>query len=361
MSRKNGYVGTFNQWAGSLVPLAGIGNYSPSAPAGIPCSGLRGSVLCIKPGLDLGLEPSIAPSMNGLYNFKVKVNWWNPCMGWNQAAMVAGGGAMPTGTNSAFNTNYSLYVVTITSGLVTVKDNGTVTQTGLLTRSDVLRAQAAPAMDQGEAQKMVGSGFFENIKRFMGRGGRGYVHRMLGGLFGGSSDAQAAQYAQQQQQQQQQQQAEAAPCAMPAPSSVGSGYESPDYAMGGSHKRKEMASAFEDPRERALAPHLRGRGYDPVISGGSPSSPCDSDFYENPAAGGYGIDPDDRYVREPPLRDQRSPAERYDSAMPEIPPERITRRRAQTLDDVQWEDERRDTPDGRLPPVTPRTRHVFRS
>jgi hypothetical protein len=193
----------------------------------------------------------------------------------------------------------------------------------------------------------------------MGRGGRHYVHRMLGGLFGGSADAPAPDVMQLQ-----------AP-ASPVPESVGGDYSmSNNYggygqsSMPNAHKRKEMASAFEvDPRERALAPHLRGRGYDPMMP--PPSPPLQQqhqreEFYEDPSAGGFGLDPDDRYVREPPMRDHRSPEERYDSAMPEIPPERISRRRPSSPG--PWDDDRdhRMTPTGGPTPGV-RTRHVFRS
>jgi hypothetical protein len=102
---------------------------------------LTGSVLCLVPGLDLGLEPSLAPGMNGLYNFQVTVNFVNPS---------------PQGTN------YFLYIVSLTSGLVTIKDNGTVTQVGLITRSDVLAAQQAPSIGYTEAVKLVGG----NLKLF---------------------------------------------------------------------------------------------------------------------------------------------------------------------------------------------------
>jgi hypothetical protein len=349
MSRKNGYVGSFAQWGGysgpvaSSVPIAGVGNYSPAAPAGIPTNGQRGSVLCIKPGYDLGLEPSIAPSMNGLYNFQIIVNWWNNCYGWNQAAMVAGGGSMPAPGNVALNTRYTLYVVTVTSGLVTVKDNGTVTQTGLLTRADVLRAQAAPALDAGEANKMVGGDFFSKMKQFLGRGGRYHAYRSM--LGGGSSEG-----------------PQPSPLSAPVPPSIGSGSSDPYteayyQQQQQQYKRKEMATPFDaDPRERALAPHLRGRGFlqDPMLP---PLSPPQSPIYSSPAqwppsperqdfyddkhnssssscGGGSGMmddryadEPDDRYRRDPPWHDPRSPEERYDSAMPDIPPQRVSRRR----------------------------------
>lgn len=90
LSRKNGYVGSFQSW-------------------GQP--GYNGSVLCLKPGLDLGLEPSLAPSMNGLYNFQITVNWFNPNVGNTRAS--------PSGTAG---TTFDLYVVPVTSGVVTIKD-----------------------------------------------------------------------------------------------------------------------------------------------------------------------------------------------------------------------------------------------
>ena len=104
---------------------------------------LTGSVVCIKPGKDLGLEPSLAPGMNGLYNFQATLQFVNP---------------------SAFAVNYTAYIVALTSGLVTIKDNGTVTMTGLVTRMDVLSAQQQPAMTYTQAAKIVGGDFFSPIK-----------------------------------------------------------------------------------------------------------------------------------------------------------------------------------------------------
>lgn len=127
--KRNGYVGSFDQWALHT-----------------------GSVLCLKPGLDLGLEPSLAPGMNGLYNFQVQVSFFNA---------------------KARAVNYTLYVVPVTEGLVTIKDNGTVTQTGILTRSDVLGAQQAPSMGYQQAVQMVGGNFFGNLKNILARGAEG--------------------------------------------------------------------------------------------------------------------------------------------------------------------------------------------
>jgi len=126
MSARNGYKGSYDDWRL-----------------------LSGSVLTIKPGLDLGLEPSLAPGMNGLYNFQITVNWFNA---------------------SAQPVNFILYVVTLTTGIMTIKDNGTVTQTGIITREDVLSAQQAPSMGYTEAKALVGGDFFSSLKNILSRG-----------------------------------------------------------------------------------------------------------------------------------------------------------------------------------------------
>jgi hypothetical protein len=366
-------VGSYNEWGGSDAPIqpvgvvtsgnsgSGIGGgVNPQSPMGNPVAGSRGSVLCLRPGYDLGLEPSIAPSMNGLYNFAINVQWWNPSFGWTQKALdpakVDQSFVSPfvdeASPNALYNTVYALYIVTITSGLVTIKDNGTVTQTGLLTRADVLRAQSAPALDAGETQKLVGGDFFNKMKQFLGRGGRsmyGAGAQMAQRLLGGAEGPQAA------------------PAPAPAPPSPAPvEYDERDYSVSsagygwgsGARKRKEMCSPFEDPRERALAPHLRGRGVDPMMPVSPPREALDP----------YDDEPDDKYVREPPYRDHRSPEERYDSAMPDIPPERISRRREgsgrpPSLEDMDWEGpDRYDGPTPSGPhPMSTRSRHVFRS
>lgn len=188
-------------------------------------------------------------------------------------------------------------------------NSGTVTQTGLLTRADVLRSQAAPALSAEEAIKNVGGTFFSNmLNPWRGRGARS----LLGGgaALSGGTAAQAPSESQQQ---------PVAPSAGSAPQQEYQYYIPRD-------KRKQMETPFEDPRDRALAPHLRGRG---ILSPerASPESipmPEDDDMV---------YDTEDRYVREPRLRDSRTPSERYDAEMPDIPPERVSRRRNMSLDE----------------------------
>lgn len=312
MSRKNGYVGSFQQW-------------------GQP--GYSGSVLCIKPGLDLGLEPSLAPSMNGLYNFQITVTWFGASNGWTRAA--------PSGSS----TTYDLYVVPITSGIVTIKDNGTVTQTGLVTRADVLRAQAAPSMGMNEARFLVGGDFFGSLKNFLGRsaGAVRNVAQMGLGLAGAISPWASA----------------AAPLMrmIAGAGLYGGGAEPPQpgaepgsegqgtVGYGQQYKRKEMMSEFDDPRERQMprfnsmvqqpqqpqTPPWAGYG-DPraMVGGQSPQSPTYTQMQMQTQPDPFADEPDDRYAREAPYADGRSPAERYDQEMDAQfgPPERVSRRRA---------------------------------
>lgn len=382
MSRKNGYIGSFEEWGCTLAPTGVNSTNGKPTPAigASTCTGLtadgtdvignyRGSVLCIRPGLDLGLEPSIAPSMNGLYNFQIQsLTWWNPAYGYCQQSQTT-----DTSPAAAQAINYMLYVVTVTSGIVTVKDNGTVTQTGLLTRADVLRAQAAPAMASNEAQKLVGGEFFSNIKSLLGRRGAG-----AGTMYGGSADASSPaasvsasmsldsyghghsggcidpsasgipSYLPMEVDQYQRERAPAAPVAEPWASGVGSGYSSSPQqgqAQGHGQKRKQHDEYDDyDPRERYM-PQRRltsdsGSGWspsrdyvDPYDTKRSHETPGREDFID-----------EDRYRREAPCRDQRSPSERYDSAMPDMPTERVSRRK-----------------DSEYPGEEPRRGAVFRS
>lgn len=67
---------------------------------------------------------------------------------------------------------------------------GTVTQTGVITRADVLRAQSAPSMGADQARFLVGGDFFSNIRNFLGRAAGSARHALMpymGAGFGGSS------------------------------------------------------------------------------------------------------------------------------------------------------------------------------
>lgn len=232
--------------------------------------------------------------------------------------------------------------------------SGTVTQTGLITRADVLRAQAAPSMGMNEARFLVGGDFFGSLKNFLGRAA-GTVRNAYGaiqpwasaaapllrmiagaGMYGGSAESPQQDPAMQDQQL----------MAYDQPAGLGA-------------KRKEYDSPTSDPREQnmhrpaAPNPYSHQQSYLPP----SPSSMG----YESPARAMVGSgqmyedEPDDRYEREPRRGDSRSPAERYDSEMDQQygPPERVSRRRAQQQQETaDMEDE--------TPTPQPRRGAVFR-
>lgn len=414
ISRKNGYQGSLADWgawatSGNAAGNAAItavngslpgndfsaGNYpQPIIDAGSYVNGIqyaggaalasqvtlpapnnsyRGSVLCIKPGLDLGLEPSLAPSMNGLYNFQITVTWYNNSLGLCRATANPPAGGAATYSPGSMATSYVLYVVPITSGIITIKDNGTVTQTGLLTRSDVLRAQSSPSLAANEAAKLVGGDFFNSLKNLLGRAGRsmyGGAMQMAQSLVGGSGCPPAEPSA------------EASVMGDAMDLAAGEGPSGLRAGLQGRpSKRKDMGSDFEgDPRERALMQHLRSPPRSPSEAAGSDydwdrcsassagSRGGSSSGYESDLDG-YPAERDrdeDRYVREPRPRDSRSAADRYDSAMPDIPPETLSRRRPPAArDDRERDRERerdRDMEDERPTPQGPPPRRgaVFR-
>lgn len=104
-----------------------------------------GSVLLLRPDQDLSLDPTVAPGLNG-YNGNLTV----------QATFK---------NISPLSINYTMYIVVVTSGVVTIYDNQQVVQqTGVLTPQDVLESGSLPFIPSDQVVVRYGSGIWDSIK-----------------------------------------------------------------------------------------------------------------------------------------------------------------------------------------------------
>ncbi len=69
--------------------------------------------------------------------------------------------------------NLVLYIVTISEGCLTIEDNRSVTQIGVMSQNDVLNSLNAPLVDFNEVKKFAGASFWSNVKDFFSDVGHG--------------------------------------------------------------------------------------------------------------------------------------------------------------------------------------------
>jgi len=135
ISKKNGCQLSWTQWSGEGMNtnLASLGTV--------------GSVLCLEPALDIGLSPLEAPGMLESIQFQIDVQLKNV----NQTTALT-----PV-----------LYIATVSEGTFSVVSQRTITQVGVLTKTDILNADNAPQVSYDKYQMMLeGSGDFMSDLRW---------------------------------------------------------------------------------------------------------------------------------------------------------------------------------------------------
>ena len=138
MSVRNGCNMSWNEWSGRPVTRFGTNN---------PQFGLCGSVLCVEFGTDIGLGPLECPGMLGTYQLQMNVNIRNA----NLKEAV-----QPT-----------LYVVIVSEGSFTIKQNRSIAQIGIVSKQDVLdsdKDMEVPFSYINDSQ--YGGNFYSGLKRF---------------------------------------------------------------------------------------------------------------------------------------------------------------------------------------------------
>jgi hypothetical protein len=149
ISVKNGYEGSLTQWSGGPVSRF-LGGAAPVY------HGTSGSVLCLEMGTDIGLGPGECPGMLGTYQLQLRVDAVN--------------------VNTVDAITPTLYVIVISEGTLTIANNTTTAQIGVVTPQDDITARHMPMIDYNSIREAYGGNFLSGLKDF----GRGFVKGFKG-------------------------------------------------------------------------------------------------------------------------------------------------------------------------------------
>lgn len=138
MSVANGLNYDWVSWRGTTT------NYGTSIPQNNIPIGLKGSILCICPGVDFGLRNSQAEGVLDKINFQANV----VCTNVNQSKKITA----------------DLYVLAVYDGYLDIYDNTAMAVIGAVTNSDVLNVPASYDVSYHEIQKIYGGDFFSKIR-----------------------------------------------------------------------------------------------------------------------------------------------------------------------------------------------------
>lgn len=137
LSAKNGLQMSYQEWYG----ITGTSNVA------VNCTG-PGSILCLRFGSDIGLSEGEAPGVKGTYQFQCTVN----------------------GTyTGSINKNFTLYVVVVSEGVLTIGNNSASTQIGLVSPADIANTANLPKANYNELTTIYGRGgnFITGVKTFL--------------------------------------------------------------------------------------------------------------------------------------------------------------------------------------------------
>jgi hypothetical protein len=143
---QNGLSMSFNEWNGITNPL-NIDNQFGQQVA------LTGSILCFEPGKDLPLRDDEAPGMLGQYNLQVELLVQNI----NPYSL---GGLDPS--NAALQPE--LNIICIYEGILTIQDNSTLAQIGVVSKQDALTAPIRYDICFSAMEAMYGGNFFTKVR-----------------------------------------------------------------------------------------------------------------------------------------------------------------------------------------------------
>jgi len=148
MSRRNGFSGSYKQFAGSAVM-----SYVPAgAGSGIDLVGTGGSVLVLDPAYDLSLPVDITSGSLGQFNFQIQVTVQNK---YYDACIP------------------ELVIMCVNDGILVTEMGVSSTYTGILTRQMVLDAKKESAVSSVEINdkvvggRMLNRGAVRDMKHFM--------------------------------------------------------------------------------------------------------------------------------------------------------------------------------------------------
>ncbi len=138
MSVANGLNYDWTSWKGITT------NYGTSVTPNTQKIGLKGSILCICPGVDFGLRNSQAEGVLDKINFQVTVDFVN--------------------INQTRNLIPDLYVLAVYDGFLDIYNNSAQAIIGAVTNSDILSTPVSYDISYHELQKIYGGDFFSKVR-----------------------------------------------------------------------------------------------------------------------------------------------------------------------------------------------------
>lgn len=138
MSVNNGLNYDWVSWKGVTT------NYGTSVPQNTTKIGLKGSIVCLCPGVDFGLRNAQAEGVLDKINFQVQAQIRNV----NQANAI----------------KPDLYVICVYDGYLDIFDNSATAIIGAVTGSDILTTPITYDISYHEMQKIYGGDFFSKVR-----------------------------------------------------------------------------------------------------------------------------------------------------------------------------------------------------
>lgn len=141
MSVKNGLNLDYSEFRGIGAPV--------QSGATITYPGSVGSVICIKPGEDIGLSPLSAPGMLENTQLTMNVTLYNPSF--------------------VDTILYDLIVVIVNSGTVSMVNGSFMHQVGVFNSQDVLNSRNFPLVPYQENNSIYGGSWWDSVKNFFSK------------------------------------------------------------------------------------------------------------------------------------------------------------------------------------------------
>lgn len=136
MCKKNGLCQSWTQFSGAPI-------YNSVGGSLNRLGSCVGGPVVFEFGSDVGLSSVEAPGLDGTYQFQIDVTLTNQ----NPYAAV----------------NAMLYIVIITEGTWTIENNRSVSQTGVISKLDILNSEKSPVIKYKQLEHMMGGNIFEDI------------------------------------------------------------------------------------------------------------------------------------------------------------------------------------------------------
>jgi hypothetical protein len=140
IAKKNGLRMTYEEWFGSAP------NPNLLAGQGIPTNiTTTGGILRLVFGEDIGLNENEAPGLLGTYQLQINMTIRN---------------------HTTVQRNLAFYVVVVSQGIITIGENRSVTQIGIISADQILNSGSFPTANFQELQSIYGGNIWDSIKGF---------------------------------------------------------------------------------------------------------------------------------------------------------------------------------------------------